>query len=345
MSGTKRCAFVQSSRRFGNRSMRVSLLRWCAIAVLGGLAGLIHAQAQSYPNKPIRYIVPFAPGGSTDLLARLVAQKLQEAWGQPVVVDNRPGAGGAIGAEAAAKSPPDGYTIIGGTISTHAINASVYSKLPYDPIKDFEPVTLLATQPNMLVVHPSIPAKNVAELVALLKANPDKYSFSTAGNGTSAHLAGELFKSMTGTKMQHVPYKGSAQALVDAVGGQVSMSFDNINTAYVQVKAGKLRALAVTTAKRSGIAPEVPTMAEAGLPGYELGSWHGVFAPAGTPRDIVAKLNTGIVMALQAPDVREKLQTLGIDPVGSSVDAFSAFVKSEVPKWAKVVRESGATAE
>jgi tripartite-type tricarboxylate transporter receptor subunit TctC len=310
-----------------------------------GLVGFAHAQAQSYPNKPIKYIVPFAPGGSTDLLARLVAQKLQEAWGQPVVVENRPGAGGAVGAEVAAKSAPDGYTIIGGTISTHAINASVYSKLPYDPIKDFEPVTLLATQPNMLVVNPSLPAKNLAELIALLKADPEKYSFSTAGNGTSAHLAGELFKSMTGTKMQHVPYKGSPQALTDAISGQVSMSFDNINTAYVQVKAGKLRALAVTTAKRSSIAPEVPTMAEEGLPGYELGSWHGVFAPAGTPKDIIAKLNAAIVKALQAPDLRLRLHELGIDPVGSSVAAFSAFVKAEVPKWAKVVKEAGATAD
>jgi tripartite-type tricarboxylate transporter receptor subunit TctC len=344
MNGTKR-RFFNSAGRFANGSMPSPVLRWCLIAALGGAAGLAHAQAQPYPNKPIRYIVPFAPGGSTDLLGRLVAQKLQEAWGQPVVVENRPGAGGAVGAEAAAKSPPDGYTIMGGTISTHAINASVYSKLPYDPIKDFEPVTLLATQPNMLVVNPSLPVKNVAELIALLKANPDKYSFSTSGNGTSAHLAGELFKSMTGTKMQHVPYKGSPQALTDAMSGQVSMSFDNINTAYVQVKAGKLRALAVTTAKRSSAAPEVPTMAEAGLPGYELGSWHGVFAPAGTPKDIVAKLNAGIVKALQAPDLRQKLQDLGIDPVGSSVAAFAAFVKAEVPKWAKVVKDAGATAD
>src|SRR5258706_11771209 len=313
------------------------------LLVLALVAG--PAFAQGYPAKPIRYVVPFQPGGTTDILGRLVAAHLQEAWKQPVVVDNRPGAGGAVGAEMTAKASPDGYTIMGGTISTHAINASVYDKLPYDPVKDFAPVTLLATQPNMLVVHPSVPAQNVRELVALLKASPDKYTYSTSGNGTSAHLSGELLKSMTGTRMQHVPYKGSPAAIADAVGGQVSMSFDNISTAYPQAKAGKLRALAVTTAKRSGLAPEVPTFAESGLPGYELGSWHGVFAPAGTPKDIVAKLNAEIVRGIQSAAVREKLAALGVEAVGTSVEAFTTFVRAEVPKWAKVVKESGAKAE
>ena len=303
------------------------------------------ALAQAYPSRPIRYIVPFAPGGTTDILGRIVAHKLQEAWGQPVLVENRAGAGGAVGAEMTAKSPPDGYTIMGGTISTHAINASVYAKLPYDPIKDFAPVTLLATQPNMLVVHPSIPASSVVELVKLLKANPGKYSYSTSGNGTSAHLSGELFKSMTGTNIQHVPYKGSPQAIADAVSGQVSMSFDNISTAYPQAKAGKLRAIAVTTAQRSGLAPEVPTFAESGLPGYELGSWHGVFAPAGTPKEIVAKLNAEIVRGIQSAETRQRLLALGVDAAGTSVESFAAFVRAEVPKWAKVVQESGAKAE
>lgn len=303
------------------------------------------ALAQSYPAKPIRYVVPFPPGGTTDILGRIVALKLQEAWGQPVVVENRPGAGGAVGAEMTAKSPADGYTIMGGTISTHAINASVYAKLSYDPIRDFEAVTQLAQQPNMLVVHPSVPANTVAELIQLLKANPEKYTYSTAGNGTSTHLAGELFKSMSGTKMTHVPYKGSAPAIADAVGGQVSMSFDNISSAYPPAKAGKLRALAITTAKRSAIAPEVPTIAEAGLPGYEVGSWHGVFAPAGTPKDILQKLNAAIVKGIHAPDVRERLAALGVEPVGSSVEQFAAFVRAEVPKWAKVVKESGARAD
>jgi tripartite-type tricarboxylate transporter receptor subunit TctC len=315
-----------------------------SLLIAVGTIGAASAQ-QNYPNKPIHYIAPFGAGGSTDLLGRIVAQHLQDAWGQPVVVENRPGAGGAVAAAAVAKSPPDGYTIMGGTISTHAINASVYSKLPYDPIKDFEPVTLLATQPNMLVVNPSIPAKTVPELIALLKANPDKYTFSTSGNGTSTHLAGELFKTMTGTKMTHVPFKSTPEALAQTVSGQVSMTFDNINTAYVQVKAGKLRALAVTTSKRSSIAPEVPTMAEAGLTGYELGSWHGVFAPAGTPKEIVAKLNAAIVKILQMPEVRQQLQALGIEPIGSSVESFNAFVKAEVPKWAVVVKESGAKVE
>ena len=303
------------------------------------------APAQTYPTRPIRYVVPFAPGGTTDILGRIVAQRLQEAWGQPVLVENRPGAGGAVGAEMTAKSPPDGYTIMGGTISTHAINPSVYAKLSYDPIKDFAPVTLLATQPNMLVVHPSLPATNVAELVKLLKANPGKYSYSTSGNGTSAHLSGELFKSMTGTSIQHVPYKGSPQAIADAVSGQVSMSFDNISTAYPQAKAGKLRAIAVTTAQRSGLAPEVPTFAESGLPGYELGSWHGVFAPAGTPKDIIAKLNAEIVRGIQSAETRQRLLALGVDAAGTSVESFAAFVRAEVPKWAKVVKESGAKAE
>ena len=317
----------------------------CVLFFCAGLASGTSAQTPAYPTKAIRYIVPFGPGGTTDLLGRLVAEKLREAWGQPVLVDNRPGAGGALGAEITAKAPPDGYTIMGGTISTHAINASVYSKLGYDPVKDFEAVTLLATQPNMLVVNPSIPASNVKELIALLKANPGKYSYSTSGNGTSTHLAGELFQSMTGTTMQHIPYKSTPQALADTIGGQVSMCFDNISTAYVQVKAGKLRALAVTTLTRSDVAPEVPTMAESGLAGYELGSWHGVFAPAGTPRDIIAKLNTEIVKALRTPEMREKLQALGVEPVGTSSEAFAAFVKAEVPKWAKVVKESGAKAD
>lgn len=324
-----------------NASSRLWVLFLCA-----GFASAAGAQtAQTYPTKSIRYIVPFGPGGTTDLLGRLVSEKLREAWGQPVLVDNRPGAGGAVGAEITAKSPPDGYTIMGGTISTHAINASVYSKLGYDPIKDFEPVTLLATQPNMLVVNPAIPANNVKELIALLKANPGKYTYATSGNGTSTHLAGELFQSMTGTKMQHVPYKSTPQALADTIGGQVSMCLDNISTAYVQAKAGKLRALAVTTLKRSSIAPEIPTMAEAGLPGYELGSWHGVFAPAGTPKDIIAKLNTEIVKALKTPELRDKLQALGVEPAGTSSESFSAFVRAEVPKWAKVVKESGAKAD
>jgi tripartite-type tricarboxylate transporter receptor subunit TctC len=304
------------------------------------LAGVSHAQA--WPSKPIRWIVPFAPGGTTDILARTIAEKLTPALGKPVIVENNPGAGGSVGATQTAKAAPDGYTIMGGTISTHAINASLYKKLPYDPVKDFVPITLIARVPNLLVVNPEVPAKNVKELIALLKANPGKYTFASSGNGTSQHLSGELFKSMAGVDMQHIPYKGSPPALQDVVGGQVTMTFDNITTAWPLAKAGKLRPLAVTTAKRSPIAPDVPTLAESGLAGYEVGSWQGVFAPAGTPPDVVKRLNTEIVKIINMPDVRAKLEALGAEPVGNSSDEFATIVKSEVAKWAKVVKESGA---
>jgi tripartite-type tricarboxylate transporter receptor subunit TctC len=300
------------------------------------------ANAQAWPAKPIKWIVPFAPGGTTDILARTVGEKLALALGQPVVVENKPGAGGGVGAEFTAKAAPDGYTIMGGTISTHAINASLYNKLPYDPVKDFVAITLIARVPNMLVVNPAIPASNVKELIALLKANPNKYSFASSGNGTSQHLSGELFKTMAGVEMQHIPYKGSPPALQDVVGGQVTMTFDNITTALPLAKAGKLRALAVTTATRSAAAPDVPTLAESGLPGFEVGSWQGVFAPAGTPPEIVRRLNAEIVKILNLPDVREKLTGLGAEPVGNSSEEFSAMVKAEVVKWADVVKKSGA---
>lgn len=316
------------------------LLRLIAGLALALIAASAHAQA--WPSKPIRYIVPFAPGGTTDILARTVGDKLAIALGQPVVIENKPGAGGGVGAEITAKSAPDGYTIMGGTISTHAINASLYKSLPYDPIRDFAPIVLIARVPNMLVVHPDIPAKNVSELIALLRANPGKYTFASSGNGTSQHLSGELFKSMAGAEMQHVPYKGSPPALQDVMGGQVSMTFDNITTAWPLAKGGKLRALAVTTAKRSAIAPDVPTLAEAGLPGFEVGSWQGVFAPAGTPPDIVKRLNAEIVKILNTPDVRDKLAALGAEVVGNSPEEFATMVKAEVGKWADVVKKSGA---
>src|SRR5437899_630941 len=300
------------------------------------------ANAQAWPSKPIKWIVPFAPGGTTDILARTVGDKLSIALGVPVVVENRPGAGGGVGAEFTAKAAPDGYTIMGGTISTHAINASLYKDLPYDPVKDFVPITLIARIPNMLVVNPAVPAKDVKELIVLLKANPAKYTFASSGNGTSQHLSGELFKSMAGVDMQHIPYKGSPPALQDVVGGQVTMTFDNITTAWPLAKAGKLRALAVTTAKRSSIAPDVPTLAESGLAGYEVGSWQGVFAPAGTPPAIVQRLNTEIVKIINLPDVKEKLIGLGAEPVGNSPEEFAAFVKAEGVKWSDVVKKSGA---
>jgi tripartite-type tricarboxylate transporter receptor subunit TctC len=307
------------------------------LAVSASLAG-----AQAWPSKPIKWIVPFAPGGTTDILARTVGDKLAIALGVPVVIENKPGAGGGVGAEFTAKAAPDGYTIMGGTISTHAINASLYDKLPYDPVKDFVPITLIARVPNLLVVNPEVPAKDVKELIALLKANPGKYTFASSGNGTSQHLSGELFKSMAGVDMQHIPYKGSPPALQDVVGGQVTMTFDNITTAWPLAKAGKLRALAVTTAKRSSIAPDVPTLAESGLPGFEIGSWQGVFAPAGTPAPIVKRLNAEIVKILHLPDVNEKLAGLGAEIVADSPEEFAALVKAEVVKWSDVVKKSGA---
>jgi tripartite-type tricarboxylate transporter receptor subunit TctC len=298
--------------------------------------------AQTWPTKPVKWVVPFAPGGTTDILARTIGEKLTVALGQPVIVENKPGAGGGVGADFTAKASADGYTIMGGTISTHAINASLYKSLPYDPVKDFAPITMIVRLPNLLVVNPEIPAKNIAELVTLLKANPGKYSFASSGNGTSQHLSGELFKSMAGVDMQHIPYKGSPPALQDVVAGQVAMTFDNITTAWPLAKAGKLRALAVTTAKRSSIAPDVPTLSESGLTGYEVGSWQGVFAPAGTPPTIVARLNTEIVKIINTPEVKEKLIALGAEPVGNSSEEFGAIVKTEVVKWAEVVKKSGA---
>ena len=306
----------------------------CAVSTL--------AAAQAWPSKPIRYVVPFAAGGSTDIMGRTIAEKLSVALGQPVVVENKPGAGGGVGAAEVAKAPPDGYTIMGGTISTHAINASLYTSLPYDPVKDFVAITLIARVPNMLVVNNDIPAKNVAELIKLMKANPGKWNFASAGNGTSQHLSGELFKGMAGVEMQHIPYKGSPPALTDVMGGQVSMTFDNITTAWPLAKGGKLKALAVTTSKRSPVAPDVPTLAESGLPGYEVGSWQGVFAPAGTPPEIVKRLNTEIVKIINMPDVQKKMIELGAEPVGNSSEEFGAFVKTEVVKWGDVVKKSGA---
>jgi tripartite-type tricarboxylate transporter receptor subunit TctC len=300
------------------------------------------AQAQPWPSKPIRYIVPFAPGGTTDILGRMVAAGLASSLGQPVVVENKPGQAGSIGAAELARAAPDGYTLGGGTISSHAINATLYPKLPYDPVKDFAPITMLATLPNMLIVHPSVNAANVGELVALLKANPNKYSFGSAGNGTSQHISGELFKIMTGTQMQHIPYKGSGPMIPDLISGTIQLSFENITTAYPQVKGGKLKALAVTSSKRSFVAPEVPTMAEAGLPGYDISSWQAMYAPAGTPREIVSRLHAETVKALRAPENQKRLSELGLDAGGMSPDELLALMRSDIPRLGKVVRDSGA---
>jgi tripartite-type tricarboxylate transporter receptor subunit TctC len=300
------------------------------------------AAAQAWPSKPLRYIVPFAPGGTTDILGRMVATGLQGALGQPVVVENKPGQAGSIGAAELARAAPDGYTVGGGTISSHAINASLYSKLPYDPLKDFAPVTMLATLPNMLVVHPSLNVDNVQQLVALLKANPNKYSFGSAGNGTSQHISGEMFKIATGTQMQHIPYKGSGPMIPDLLAGTIQLSFENITTAYPPVKAGRLKALAVTSSKRSFMATEVPTMQEAGLAGYDISSWQAMYAPAGTPREIVARLHAETAKILRQPENQKKLADLGLDAGGMAPEELTALMRAEIPRLGKVVKESGA---
>jgi tripartite-type tricarboxylate transporter receptor subunit TctC len=323
--------------------MTMTLLRTGAIiAAAACVCATAPASAQDYPTRPIRYIVPFAAGGMTDILGRIFGQKLSEAWGQQVIVDNRPGAAGGIGSDIAAKAPPDGYTILGGTISSHAINVSLYSKLPYDPVRDFAPITLYVSLPNMLVVHPSLPVKSVRDLIALAKAKPKQLTFASAGNGTSQHLSGELFNVMAGVELVHVPYKGSGPGLADLVGGQVLLFFDNITTSLPLAKSGKIRPIAVTTARRASVMPELPTIAESGLAGYDVSSWQGVFAPAGTPRPIVTKLNAQIVKILATPEVRERLTSLGADPVGNTPEQFAAYVKAEIAKWAPIVKASGA---
>jgi tripartite-type tricarboxylate transporter receptor subunit TctC len=320
--------------------MIAALQRWTSGVALAALASL--AWAQSYPTKPIRLVVPFPAGGTTDILARAAAQKLTEAWGQTVIVDNRPGAGGNIGSELVAKSAPDGYTLEMGTVGTHAINASLYAKMPYDHVKDFVPVILVAGVPNVLVVHPSVPVHSVAELIAYAKANPGKLNFASSGSGTSIHLSGELFKVMAGVQMTHVPYKGSAPAVQDLLGGQVQLMFDNLPSSLPHIKAGKLRALAVTSATRASALPDVPTVAEAGLPGFEASSWFGVLAPAGTPPAIVAKLNAEIAKWLATPEAKEKLSAQGANIAGGTPEDFAKHIAGETTKWARVVKESGA---
>jgi tripartite-type tricarboxylate transporter receptor subunit TctC len=313
----------------------------CAVAA-ALLVFCTGALGQSWPAKPIKYIVPFAPGGTTDILGRMVAAGLAPTLGQPVVVENRPGQAGSVGSAELARAAPDGYTIGGGTISSHAINVSLYPSLPYDPLKDFAPITMLATLPNMLIVHPSLNVNNVRELVALLKANPNKYSFGSAGNGTSQHISGELFKIMTGTQMQHIPYKGSGPMIPDLLAGTIQLSFENITTAYPQVKGGRLKALAVTSAKRSFVAPDVPAMAEAGLAGYDISSWQAMFAPAGTPKEIVARLHGETAKILRSPENQKKLAELGLDAGGMAPEELTALIRAEIPKLGKVVRDSGA---
>jgi tripartite-type tricarboxylate transporter receptor subunit TctC len=298
------------------------------------------ALAQAYPSKPIRLIVPFAPGGGNDNIARLVGKRVSDSLGQPLVIDNRPGAGGVLGAELAAKSAPDGYTLFLGGVGSHALNPNLIEKLPYDPIRDFAPVALLAQAPLILVVHPSVPARDTAEFVAYARKNPGKLNFASNGNGTSSQLAAVMFDSMAGVDMVHVPYKGLSPALTDLLSGQVQLMFSSVVAILPHIKAGKLRALAVTGAKRLTALPEVPTIAEAGFPGYEASSWYGILAPAGTPREIVMKLNTEFRKALEQPEVRKNLLAEGAEPVGGTPEQFAEYIRAEKERLGKVIRDA-----
>jgi tripartite-type tricarboxylate transporter receptor subunit TctC len=319
--------------RFVVRSLQLGFV---ALLVLGVVTG---AFAQAYPNKPIRLIVGFPPGGSTDITARLVGQKLSISLGQPVVIDNKPGAGSNIGAETAAKAAPDGYTLLMCTIA-NSINYSLYKDLLYDLIKDFAPVTQTTSMLSFLVIHPSLPVRSVKELIALAKSKPGELNYASSGVGNSPHLAGEMFKMMAGVDMVHIPYKGTGPELNDLLAGHVKIAFETTPAVLPHVKEGKLLALAVNSAKRTPLLPNVPTMSEAGVPGFEMTSWNGLAFPAGTPKEIVTRVYQETVRAVQMPDVREKLSSLGADPVGSTPEQFAAHIQAETKKWAKVIKDA-----
>lgn len=317
-------------------------LRLLAAAALVALAPLAGLANQPFPAKQIRFVVPYPPGGPLDTVARLLGQKVGASIKRPVVVENVPGAGGNIGASVVARAAPDGHTILMGAVATHAINPTLYPNIPYNAEKDFIAVTQVATTPNVLVVNPGVEANTVAEFVKLAKSKPGKLNFGSGSTGSAGHLAGELFKTMAGVDMAHIPYKGAAAAMQDLIGGRVDLMFDNFASSLAQVKGGRVRALAVTTAKRTALAPELPTIAEAGLPGFDISTWFGIFVPAGTPKATVDRLYDEFAKALNAPDVREKMFALGAEPVASRPEDFAAFVKAEAAKYAKLVKASGA---
>ncbi len=321
--------------------MRSSLYLRALAAGLLALSSTLCA-AQAWPSKPMRFIIPFPAGGSTDVVGRLVAERLAIALKQSVVIDNRGGAGGTLGSDLAAKSPADGYTVLLGTSSTHAIAPSLYGKLPYQPVRDFAPVTLIGKATILLVVNPTVPAKSVGELIALAKAKPGELTYASSGNGSISHLTGANFAALAGIDLRHIPYKGDAPMITDLAGGRVSMAFGTAVAFLPQVQSGKMVALAVTDATPSPIAPSLPTVASSGLAGFESLQWFGLFVPAGTPKEIVARLHDETVRILRQPDVRERLQTLGIEVVGDTPEAFASFLQAESAKWAKVVRDSGA---
>ncbi len=300
------------------------------------------AAAQAFPSKPVKLVIPFPPGGSLDNIGRLIAQKLSETWGQQVVIENKPGAGGNIGADAVAKSPADGYAVVMGALSTHAVNPSLYAKMPYDAAKDFAPISLVAITPNVLIVNAAMPVTSVKEMIAYAKANPGRTNFGSGSNGSAGHLAGELFKLETGTDVAHIPYKGGAPALQALLAGDTQFMFDNLANAMAQVKGGKVRAIAVTTAQRSKLAPDLPTMAEAGMPGFDISTWFGLLAPAGTPPDVIAKWNADVVKVLNSPDVREKMLAQGAEPSPQTPAEFASFIAREREKYARIVKASGA---
>ena len=319
-----------------NASRIFAVAAWCLVSAVN---------AETYPAKPIRFIVPFPPGGPTDVLARVLGQKLAEQMGQPVVLDNRPGAGGNLGPELAARSAPDGYTLLLGAVGTLAISPHLYAKLNYDPARDFAPISLAASMPNVLIVHPSVPAKTLKELVQLARASPGKLNFGSGGAGTSNHLGSELLKSMAKIDMVHVPYKGASQAMLALIGGQIDIVVVGTPTAIPQIQSGKVRALAVLSNNRLPAIANVPTGAEAGFPGYEVTTWFGVFAPAGTSQDIVARLNTEVAKVLTVPASRERIVGVGFDPAASSPQQFADFIKAENVRWGKVIRDAGIRAE
>ncbi len=331
---------LDASSEQGSRLRDATVRESAAAAVL--VAQLL-APFEQYPNRPIRLIVPFPPGGATDVVTRIVAQKLTDQFGRQVVAENRGGAGGIVGSEVVAKAAPDGYTLVMGTTGTHAINASLYPKLPYDPVRDFVAVTRTALLPNMIVAHPSVPVKNVRELIALAKRNPGQITY--ASSGSALYLSGALFTSMAGIELVHVPYKGGGQAMPALLGGEVALSFATVVSSLPHVKTGKLRALGVTSPKRTPAAPEFPTVAESGLPGYAAVAWYGVLAPAATPREIVMRLNAEIVRALNLPEVRQLLLAQGAEPVSDTPEQFAAILKADIAKWGEVVRKSGAKAD
>ncbi|WP_374666275.1 Bug family tripartite tricarboxylate transporter substrate binding protein [Ramlibacter sp.] len=322
--------------------LRLRLLAAALLAVpMAAIAQSASAPPASgaWPTRPIRIVVTFPPGGAPDTLARVLADKWA-ALGQPVTVDNKPGAGGNIGADLVAKSAPDGHTLVVGTVGTHAINAALYEKMPYNHLKDFTPISFLAATPNLLVVNKSVPAATVKELIELARKQP--LSFGSSGSGTSIHLSGELFNTLAGVKMQHVPYKGRAQAIPDLLGGRIQMIFDNMPSALPLVKSGELKAIAVTSANRSPAAPQIPTIAESGLPGFEATSWFALYGPAGIPREVLLRIHAETQKALAAPDVKEKLAGLGLEPNPGTPESLAAFMQAETTKWAKVVKDSGA---